>query len=308
MSVGSQRVFSNVIASIMRVFDNGINGCRNIILPLAFQDDLVQRAMCVVSAFHLAPRNHRLYAIAEADRSAIIARLAVNATSGNAGSILNVSTWATILVLLVGEALTGSEEFGYLYNMITTFLQGDRSLTGATPETSEILLQQTRMFQLFTPSLISPDSGTAVLSGNLDKYFDFLICQQLANPDLDAYIIIFTKAIRLVRDMYLEELGLDYQLPTPSLNKVEILRKLTGFIKQKTPGSHGLLWVYFIAFASSCDPFYQQYFTSKLHEVYCKTQMNNILSALKILEEVWRRFPDGGWAQNLILFRPVLAV
>lgn len=128
----------------MVAFDNPANGYRHLILPYAMQDDLVQRAVCVVSAFHLSATSGQSSEIAEIGRSAIIARLRANLEGGGA-LVFNHSTLITLLVLLVGETVTGSTEFGYLYKMLTATLQDGRAISEAPHEARGFLLQQSRM-------------------------------------------------------------------------------------------------------------------------------------------------------------------
>lgn len=138
---------SNSIASIMVVFDNGFNGYRDVLLQLAFNDDLVQRAVCVCSAFYLGLRNPALYEIAEKGRSAIINALSDQMASRQPGSsnVFNMSTVATVLLLLVGETVTGSDEFSPLYKMLAALAQRDDTFEGATVTSRSFFKQQIKM-------------------------------------------------------------------------------------------------------------------------------------------------------------------
>jgi hypothetical protein len=129
----------------MVVFDDRFNGYRNFLLPLAYQDDLVQRAVSVVAAFHLSAKRPDLLPLAESGRSEIIKRLRTDAFAGESNKVFSMSTWATIILLLVGETVTGSEDFIPLYHMLTNLLSHDRfSGAGPSPERG-FLLQQSRM-------------------------------------------------------------------------------------------------------------------------------------------------------------------
>ncbi|THW92366.1 hypothetical protein D6D18_06347, partial [Aureobasidium pullulans] len=79
--------FSQSIASIMVVFDSGSNGYRNFLLPLAYEDDLVQRAVSVVAAFHMAPQRPDLLPVAEKGLSSIIQRLRADAFAGESNKV-----------------------------------------------------------------------------------------------------------------------------------------------------------------------------------------------------------------------------
>ena len=129
----------------MVVFDNRSNGYRNFLLPLAYQDDLVQRAISVVAAFHLSSTRPDLLPLAETGRSEIIKKLHTDAFAGESNKVFSISTWATIILLLVGETVTGSQDFIHLYHMLTNLLSHNNLLgAGKSPERG-FLLQQSRM-------------------------------------------------------------------------------------------------------------------------------------------------------------------
>lgn len=106
----------------------------------------MQRAVCVVSSFHLCITHDQPSEAAEIGRSAIISQLAANVSSGNVSQIFNISTWTTLLVLLVCETVTGSADFPYLYGMIMDVLQDGKVLMQCPPNLAAFLLSQTRMY------------------------------------------------------------------------------------------------------------------------------------------------------------------
>ena len=131
----------------MVVFDNGFNGYRDVLLQLAYTDELVQRAVCVCSAFYLGLRNPALYEIAEKGRSAIITALSNQMMSKRPANsnVFNMSTVATVLLLLVGETVTGSDEFSPLYKMLAALAQSNDTLEGATVTSRGFFQQQINM-------------------------------------------------------------------------------------------------------------------------------------------------------------------
>ena len=98
------------------------NGYRDLILPLAHGDPLVQRAVMVVSALHLGNQQKQLRQQAEIGRATILARLRQDVMRGSVEDVLNVSTWATLLILLVGETVTGSSDFVHLFSMLRSLM------------------------------------------------------------------------------------------------------------------------------------------------------------------------------------------
>lgn len=67
----------------MVMFDGTSNGYRHSVLPLACSDPMVQRAVSVTSALHLAPQMPELRVPAEGGRASIIDRLRRDVLTGS---------------------------------------------------------------------------------------------------------------------------------------------------------------------------------------------------------------------------------
>lgn len=107
----------------MVFLDTVSNGYRDILLPLACEDDLVQRAVGVVATQHMAYKQPHLRIQAEQGRSVIISHLVSDCSNSPPEKVFNLSTWATLIILLVGETVTGSSEYGYLLQMLICLTQ-----------------------------------------------------------------------------------------------------------------------------------------------------------------------------------------
>ncbi|KAI7316608.1 hypothetical protein KC315_g10696 [Hortaea werneckii] len=300
--------FSSTIASIMVTFDRGNNGYRNIILPLAHQDELVQRAVCVVSAFHIGRQDPSLYNMAETGRTAIIAKLSQSARNNeNSKEVFNLPTLVTLLVLLVGEMVTGSTEFNHLFSMMSALLQGSNILQETSSSVEAFLRQQVHMFQLFVRPFLDPASGAVMLKGSISQYLDFMTCFSDCGPWYSAQVLCLEEAVHLAKDIFLEDFNAEHH-PVACHIRLERLRDMTSSISLATPGMHALVWPYFVAAASSRSQDHREYFVFKLRQIHEKTPMDNILIAIERLEEIWERFPSGGWTKCLGRFRPILAI
>lgn len=130
----------------MVVLDTEFNGYRDIILPMACGDGVVQRAVSVVSAFHLAATLPELQLPADVGQMNIISRLRRDASVLPSNELFNVSTWATILVLLVGETVTGGNDFIYLLEMLRCVTQSSVDKIGISASVRQFFIQQTRMY------------------------------------------------------------------------------------------------------------------------------------------------------------------
>lgn len=110
--------FSEAIAPAMVIFDTTENGYRELFLPMALEDEVLRRAVAVVAAQHLSRERPELQEPAEVGRIAIISRLRKDSLSRTADQIFNKFTWATLIVLLVGETVTGSSDYRFLIQML----------------------------------------------------------------------------------------------------------------------------------------------------------------------------------------------
>lgn len=139
-----QPTVSLQVSPVMVMYDGGANGYRHQVLPLAHTNSIVERAVCVSAAFHLSRNSPELRLPAESGRAAIIKKLATMPSD------LSDATWATILLLIVADLITGHEHVIALYKMLVAFLDargrvsGPHGLGGGTP-LGDFLYYQSRV-------------------------------------------------------------------------------------------------------------------------------------------------------------------
>jgi hypothetical protein len=136
--------FSEAIAPAMVVFDTESNGYRQIVLPMAFENEVLCQAICVVAAQHLSHHKPEMKSAAEAGRAKIISCLRKDSMSASVSQVFNKFTWATLIVLLVGETVTGSAEFSFLVQMLLSLSANSRS-DKDDPTITKFLQTQTDM-------------------------------------------------------------------------------------------------------------------------------------------------------------------
>lgn len=136
--------FSEAVAPVMVVLDTNMNGYREVILPMAMEDEVLRRAVGVVAAQHLSRERPEMRDAAEAGRAAIISRLRNDSLSATPDQVFNISTWATLIVLLVGETVTGSADFGFLVHMLLC-LSSSSSMEDQSTTVKRFLRTQTAM-------------------------------------------------------------------------------------------------------------------------------------------------------------------
>lgn len=132
------------IAPVMVVFDEVSNGYRDLLLPMACRDELLQWAISSVTAQHLALRQPHFQAAVAADRAAIISRLRRDSIQRSPDRVFDISTWSALIVLLVGETVTGSSQYSYLLRTLLCLVE-NININRTTSAVAQFLLQQTHM-------------------------------------------------------------------------------------------------------------------------------------------------------------------
>lgn len=127
----------------MVILDKVSNGYRDFLLPLACEDEVLRSAITVVAAHHLALHQPYFQPIAEAGRSKLISRLRRDSLQATPEHVFNLSTWATLIVLLVGETVTGSSDYSLLLQNLVRVAQNIHATEQSA--TSQFLIQQTHM-------------------------------------------------------------------------------------------------------------------------------------------------------------------
>jgi hypothetical protein len=133
---------SEAVAPVMVILDKVSNGYREFILPMALQDEVLCRAVAVVAAQHLSQGQPALELAAEKGRTVVISRLRRDASLES--QVFNEFTWATLIVLLVGETVTGNADYSFLVQMLLCLSSNNVIRTKESPLT-RFLRAQTHM-------------------------------------------------------------------------------------------------------------------------------------------------------------------
>lgn len=141
--------FSETVAPVMVVLDSVSNGYRQLILPMAYEDEILRRAVSVVAAQHLSRERPEMKHIAEAGRSAVISRLRRDSFTASPDKIFSKATWATLIVLLVGTTVTGSADFAFLVQMLLCVAANNQAAF-EDPDHEHFLQTQTNMYATYS--------------------------------------------------------------------------------------------------------------------------------------------------------------
>lgn len=130
------------MAPEMLILDGKHNGYRNLILPIALEDRMVRQAVCSVVGLHIWRSNPDLYALASESRAKVIQQLKEASNQLATDRVFSISTWVTLMVLLLGELVLGGDHYTYLLRMMCSMKA--RSIDG-NAEILGFLSRQTDM-------------------------------------------------------------------------------------------------------------------------------------------------------------------
>ncbi|PSN59956.1 hypothetical protein BS50DRAFT_640399 [Corynespora cassiicola Philippines] len=293
--------FSDKVAPAMVVLDSVPNGYRDYILPMAFEDEVLRRAVGVVAAQHLSRERPELKSAAEAGRTAVISRLRKDSLSSSADKVFNQFTWATLVVLLVGETVTGSADYGFLVNMLVCLSKNSKPIN-ANSDVANFLQAQANMFELLGFPLLGEDGGISVIQKKLDRWTEWL-SREYSHVDTEDRCVVsmigqcFISACQIyVRRAKAPDDHL------PFLDPSHLVLQIMSCVSQIPPttnGAHALVWACFIAGAEATDPLQRAFFADYMNAIYARTKFRNIPIAVESLRRIWAESSHKRWTQCL---------
>ena len=144
-ALADRSVVSTYIAPIAVVIDGNINGYRDILLPLAYENSLVRKAIEVTSEYHQSEQNPDLRRQADFRYIEVVQCLRRRAEANNSScDLASMSVWATVVILLLVETLSGETNLPYLLKMLRYVAKANDSASQVSPLGS-FLSEQTRM-------------------------------------------------------------------------------------------------------------------------------------------------------------------
>ncbi|KAH8725197.1 fungal-specific transcription factor domain-containing protein [Phaeosphaeriaceae sp. PMI808] len=309
--------FSEVVAPVMVILDTSSNGYRNIILSMALEDDVLHRAVGVVAAQHLSRDSPEILQAAEAGRVAIISRLRKDAMCATPDQVFNEYTWATLIVLLVGETVTGSADYRFLVQMLLTLSTNSRAAE-RNMAAARFLQTQTNMFEMISSPVIRESDAVQAIQRIFKSWQDWLTCEKfLVGSEhyriVDHIRMCFTSACTI----YLRRATTEYAISSPTEaglddeRQASVVKDLVDrllMIPPDTPGAHALVWPCFVGGAETSDPDQRAFFVDYMNSIYAITKFRNIPAAIQSLENLWASKGDKRWTQCLPEFSKVLVM
>lgn len=215
--------------------------------------------------------------------------------------VLNESTWATILLLIVGDLVTGHADIIVLYRMLKSFLDARGPMIPRN-ELEIFLLYQSNLFSFFAAIMLSEPEGVRCLSSLPDAVVELEGLNVSAqNSECQIRIRLYNEAFRRAAQIYLHRTQ-SFLMPGHDFQALEMLDDLRDLLLELDPtaqGAHTLVWPYFIAAADSSTESHRQFFLSKLLHIEQTTGFRNVSVAIEKLPEIWREQRNERWTLAL---------
>ncbi|KAI1373731.1 hypothetical protein F4677DRAFT_428078 [Hypoxylon crocopeplum] len=305
--------FATYVSPITVVFDDDTNGYRHHVLPLAHSEPLVQRAVCIASAFHLSSKQPHLRAPAEVIRAGLIRKLS---EASKRDPDLSEATWATIILLIVADIVTGHEDVSSLYDVLATFMDARGPLKEPATPLEKFLYFQSCLVGFFMRPFSPIESRTIGPSRDssdpVSIFAEYAHSQQAIQNspsyqgELAALFPVYEKAYRCAFDIYktrMEPTILPVDPDDFMEARVQQIRTLCERLDPAAPGSHVIVWPIFVAAAESCSDKHRQYFTVLLRQLWERTGYANISRGLEVLPELWAQRGRRSWTSALSEYR-----
>ncbi|KAI1210429.1 uncharacterized protein F4807DRAFT_459805 [Annulohypoxylon truncatum] len=309
--------FAVHVSHFMVIFDDEANGYRHHVLPMAHSDPLVQKAVCIVSAFHLSAKHPRLRPPAEVVRADLIRRLSRSAA---VKPDLSETAWATLLLLTMADLITGHEDVTSLMVILNTFVDARGPPKESASGLEKFLYFQSSVLGFFRrpfsppgPRPLPPQRLLSHPVATFEAYTQGLHnCQKHEAPPLykgEAYASrfpLYEEAFRLAGEIYTARMeAVD---PRPALcgghddrhfrcmkEHVRRIRALCEQIDPAEQGTHVISWPIFVAAMESCSESDREFFAAALRRIWERCGYANISRGLETLPELWDKSRNRSW-------------
>lgn len=304
------------------------NGFRSHILPFAVNCPLVRRAVCVTAAFHLSLKITTLRADAEAGRGIILKLLQdIALTDRDHQKVFAESSWCCLILLILGDLITGSADIMALRKTLVSFREGRKREGMGKGPLIDFLEYQSGLYEN-PPSFLllflsAFPHGIVSLTLNVlafcriefvarpmskipgrDACETFQLDHKKYNfsPAIQTIIAHYNRCFQTARRVYhlrLQQSTLTLEEAAELSQTIQDLKSTLVYIDAKVPGSHRPLWPCFVAGCESNNLLERNYFYARLETIWLRTWSRNPFAAMKGLQYMWSLGPGVNWAEKL---------
>ncbi|KAI1093778.1 hypothetical protein F5B19DRAFT_491098 [Rostrohypoxylon terebratum] len=301
--------FAVHVSHFMVIFDDEANGYRHHVLPMAHSNTIVQKAVCVVSAFHLSAKHPQLRAAAEVVRAELIRGLSQAAA---VKPDLSEPAWATLLLLTIADLITGHEDVTSLTAILNTFIDARGPPKEETSPLEKFLYFQSSVLGFFTrpfsPPGLRPHPPRHLINhpvATFESYKQGLHnCQKRECPPrhkCDTYtnFPLYEEAFRLAGEIYTTRMeSTNFPVSPEQCMRAHVsrIRALCEQVDPVAQGTHVITWPIFVAAVESCEAGDKEYFSLALRRIWERCGYANISRGFEVLPELWVKSRNRSWS------------
>ncbi|KAI1453546.1 fungal-specific transcription factor domain-containing protein [Annulohypoxylon moriforme] len=295
--------FSTHIAPEMVIIDDGTNGWRHLVLPLACADELVLYSVLTVAAFHFSEGVESQH-IADPIKlySRTINELQKRRDLCESDLDARYRIIITIVVLLLSTIVNGSSDFAILFRMLQSALDvvgGEETLAIGQNAIASFSAKQIRKMRVYISPFISQDEGVNAVAAQAQQCWDDQEYLFQSYPDY-AYTLPLTSSLReLAFQIYLQQTSGVQETDVPLSDLVSRFRLMLESIPEDIEAEHVLVWPVFIAASASHVEEHNVYFTQFLERQFSRSGFANVIKALESLRRIWARNGQEDWTTLL---------
>ncbi|KAH8810879.1 hypothetical protein F5884DRAFT_261958 [Xylogone sp. PMI_703] len=287
--------YSDRIASEMVVIDGNYNEWRDLILPIAYIDEMVMNAVLAAAASHLSGKTHHSLTNPRKHFAQAVSWLLNRKDLTKCSLQTKQFVFVALIILLLNVMITGCSDFPLIFHMLESALNAVGGEGGlGSGELAGFLLRQIRKLRIYAAPLLSEAEGVYHISSLAHQSFDCLYHHRSMYPNHASTFNMIADIRQQAFDIYLLRVT-EGPMSIVSVNNIEHFIETLQSLPDDALGVHVLIWACFMAASESSTQEHQLFFRQYLETQYQRNGFANILKALKLLERIWARETYENW-------------
>ncbi|TID23591.1 fungal transcriptional regulatory protein [Venturia nashicola] len=206
------------------------------------------------------------------------------------------SSWCCLILLILGDLITGSADIMALRKTLVSFRQGRKREGMGQGPLVDFLEYQSGLIEFVARPMSNEPGHDACESFLLDhrKYH--------CSPAIQMTIMQYNSCFKIARRIYHYRLAESTLTLEQSIELSQLssdLKMILMSIDANVAGSHCPLWPCFVAGCESTTQAERDFFYSRLETIWLKTWSRNPFAAMKGLLYFWNLGPNINWAQKM---------
>ncbi|KAJ4299486.1 hypothetical protein N0V90_004731 [Kalmusia sp. IMI 367209] len=253
----------------MLSIDDSSNGWRELILPIALEDEVVMDAVVTASAYHVSANFDAALSLGPSSFTKAVDGLMKRQDFKSLKPLTNGFSVIAILVLLVSVMVTGCSDFPVLFKMLKSAIEAMMENGGSgSYELDEFLRRQFRKFHTYGEPMHAVSLQN--VRSQIEQAYNIYLLRALGNLD-----------------------------PLSSMQLVEQFKRTAEEYPGTTLGHHVLIWATFIVAAESSTQEHRAFLIERLRTFHTISKFENNLKAISLLQVIWENESEPKWTNLL---------